>query len=33
LGNSGYYELTEGIKKGSPEAYSYFAGENNFKVS
>ena len=33
LGYSGYYELLKSIKQGSPEAYSYLAGEKNFKVS
>ena len=32
LGNNGYYELPEGIKQSSPEAYSYLAGEQNFKI-
>ena len=32
LGDNGYYELPEGIKQSSPEAYSYLAGEQNFKI-
>ncbi len=32
LGNNGYYELPEGIKQNSQEAYSYLAGEQNFKI-
>ena len=33
LGDGGFYELPAGIKQSLPEAYSYLAGEKNFKVS
>ena len=32
LGYAGYYELPQGIKQNSNEAYSYLAGSEKFKI-